>query len=227
MSGALKHDRSSIYYFFYQRKLWKNVDKTYKSGAFCSGTHNSSTIFSPSVCGVVGGKKKSSLSIEIACIRKYINWWARENPLEIQFYYSRLAFARFLFPMQRAGVMRKFRLFKIALIIQVRSSSKYLNSPYSFFRIWMAKIEFIDFSTTWNCDFATVIINIIMHFNQNLIFLLLTLKLSMIINHWWMKQSFFPARDEKKNIRGEMAKAQKREKLLLKLNKTWWIDTDC
>lgn len=183
--------------------------KPINQGLFAPALTTLQQSFSPSVCGVVGGKKKSSLSIEIACIRKYINWWARENPLEIQFYYSRLAFARFLFPMQRAGVMRKFRLFKIALIIQVRSSSKHLNSPYSFFRIWMAKIEFIDFSTTWNCDFATVIINIIMHFNQNLIFLLLTLKLSMIINHWWMKQSFFPARDEKKTFEEKWRKRKK------------------
>lgn len=73
--------------FSHSWKLWKNgfrVIKPINQGLFALALRTLQQ-FSPS--RVWSGEKISSLSIEIACIQKYINWWARENPLKIQFYY--------------------------------------------------------------------------------------------------------------------------------------------
>ena len=58
------------------------------------------------------------------------------------------------------------------------------------------------------------------------------MKWSTIINHWWMEHEnsrfFFPQLWKEENGRAEREKncekARKRRKVLLKLNKTWWID---
>lgn len=146
MSGALNtSERNSIFFGFFFRlrkivKKWFSCDKNYKSRAFCSGTHNSSTKFFS--MRSVGGVTPSHLpSTEIACIRKkYIYWWARKS-LEIQFYYTRLACSELHHRHAR---------------ILYRTDSR--NWVY-----WFSPSR----SAPGRCDFTTIIINIIMHFNQN------------------------------------------------------------
>lgn len=73
-------------------KKWFSCDKNYKSRAFCSGTHNSST---GSHRRAARGRPSSSelhVSESTHVGEKY--WWASERDrksLEIQFYYTRLA----------------------------------------------------------------------------------------------------------------------------------------
>lgn len=121
-------------------KKWFSCDKNYKSRAFCSGTRNSSTkCFSIRSLGEKSPPVAPRLKLHVSVKNIYID--GRENPL-------------------------KFNFITLDLLV-----GSYIIDTLVFCSERAAGIEFIDFRPRFTapkrCDFTTIIINIIMHFNQN------------------------------------------------------------